>query len=196
MTTSVLNYPTLANSLWVSDNQALRNVLLAVAGSLALWVSAKVQIPFYPVPVTMQTLVVLLIGMAYGWKLGAATVGLYLLQGAAGLPVFAGTPEKGIGLLYMMGPTGGFLVGFVLAAALVGYLAQRGWDRNIATTALAMLLGNAIIYVPGLLWLGSVVGWDKPVLQWGMTPFLLGDLAKLAVAALLMPGIWKMLGKR
>lgn len=196
MTTSVLNYPTLASTVWSGDNRALRNVLLAVAGSLALWVSAKVQIPFYPVPVTLQTLVVLLIGMAYGWKLGTATVALYLLQGAVGLPVFAGTPEKGIGLLYMAGPTGGFLIGFVLAAALVGFLAQRGWDRNIATTALAMLLGNAIIYVPGLLWLGSVVGWDKPVLQWGMTPFLLGDLAKLVIAALLMPAVWKMLGRR
>ncbi len=196
MTTSALNHPTLASSLWSDDNVSLRNVLLAVAGSLALWVSAKVQIPFYPVPVTLQTLVVLLIGMAYGWRLGAATVGLYLLQGAAGLPVFAGTPEKGIGLAYMMGPTGGFLIGFVLAAALVGYLAQRGWDRNIGTTALAMLLGNAIIYVPGILWLGSVVGWDKPVFQWGMTPFLLGDLAKLVIAALLMPGIWKMLRKQ
>jgi biotin transport system substrate-specific component len=196
MTTSVLNHPTLATAVWSDDNPVLRNVLLAVAGSLALWVSAKVQIPFFPVPLTLQTLVVLLIGMAYGWKLGAATVGLYLLQGAMGLPVFAGTPEKGIGLAYMMGPTGGFLLGFVLAAALVGYLAQRGWDRNIATTALAMLLGNAIIYVPGLLWLGSVVGWDKPVLQWGMTPFLLGDLAKLIVAALLMPSIWKLLSKR
>ena len=192
MNTSVLTHPTLANTVLTGDNPVLRNVLLAVAGSMALWVSAKVQIPFFPVPMTMQTLVVLLIGMAYGWKLGAATVGLYLLQGVAGLPVFAGTPEKGIGLLYMMGPTGGFLVGFVLAAALVGYLAQRGWDRNMGTTALAMLLGNAIIYVPGLLWLGSVVGWDKPVLQWGMTPFLIGDLAKLIIAALLMPAVWKL----
>ncbi len=196
MTSSTLTHPTLVTAALPQPNLALRNVLLAVAGSLALWASAKIQIPFFPVPMTMQTLVVLLIGMAYGWKLGAATVGLYLMQGAVGLPVFAGTPEKGIGLAYMMGPTGGFLVGFVLAAAVVGFLAQRGWDRSTGTTALAMLIGNSTIYVPGLLWLGMVVGWDKPILQWGMTPFLLGDLAKLLIAAALMPALWKLLSKR
>ena len=196
MTTSVLQYPTLANAVSSDQNQLIRNVLLAIAGSLALWLSAKVQIPFFPVPMTMQTLVVLLIGMAYGWKLGASTICLYMVQGAAGLPVFAGTPEKGLSLAYMMGPTGGFLAGFVLAAAVVGFLAQRGWDRNFGTTALAMLIGNAVIYAMGLLWLGTVVGWDKPVLQWGMTPFLLGDLVKLLIAALLMPAVWKMLSKR
>ena len=196
MTSTTLTHPTLATTLWSRPAPAVRNVMLAIAGSLALWVSAKIQIPFFPVPMTMQTLVVLVIGMAYGWKLGAATVGVYLLQGAVGLPVFAGTPEKGIGLAYMMGPTGGFLVGFVLAAAVVGFLAQRGWDRNTGTTALAMVIGNATIYVPGLLWLGMVVGWDKPVLQWGMTPFLLGDVAKLLIAALLMPAVWKLMAKR
>lgn len=196
MTTSVLKHPTLADAVWANDNPALRNLLLAVAGSLALWVAAKVQIPFYPVPVTLQTLVVLVIGMAYGWKLGAATVALYLAQGALGLPVFAGTPEKGIGLAYMMGPTGGYLLGFVLAAALVGYLAQRGWDRSFGTTALAMLLGNIAMYVPGLYWLGSVVGWDQPVLEWGITPFLFGDLAKLVIAAVLMPAIWKLVKRK
>ncbi len=191
MTASTLNYPPIANVLWASDNNAVKNIVLAIAGSLALWVSAKVQIPFFPVPMTLQTLVVLVIGMAYGWKMGAATVLLYLAEGAVGLSVFAGTPEKGIGLAYMVGPTGGFLMGFVLAAAVVGFLAQRGWDRNFGTTALAMLIGNAAIYIPGILWLGSVVGWDKPVLAWGLTPFLLGDLVKLCMAALLMPMIWK-----
>ena len=102
------------------QNAVVRNILLAVAGSIALWISAKIQIPFYPVPVSMQTLVVLMIGMAFGWRLGAATVILYLAEGVAGLPVFAGTPEKGIGLAYMVGPTGGYLVGFVIAAAAVG----------------------------------------------------------------------------
>ncbi|MFQ5466721.1 MAG: biotin transporter BioY, partial [Kiloniellaceae bacterium] len=128
----------------------------------------------------------------YGWRLGAATLLLYLAEGALGLPVFAGAPEKGIGLAYMAGPTGGYLVGFVLAAAACGWLAERGWDRSVAKTAAAMLIGNVIIYVPGLLWLGTLVGWDKPILTWGLTPFLLGDLTKLALAAAVLPAIWKL----
>ena len=118
---------------------------------------------------------------------------LYLVEGAAGLPVFAGTPEKGIGLAYMLGGTGGYLVGFVLAAAVCGYLAERGWDRRVVTTALAMLIGNALIYIPGLVWLGSLFGWDKPIVEWGLTPFILGDLVKLALAAAILPLVWKTL---
>ena len=189
MTTST-TYAPLANVLLGAENNTLlRNVLLAVAGSIALWISAKVQIPFVPVPMTLQTLAVLIIGMAYGWKLGAATVGLYLAQGAVGLPVFAGTPEKGIGLAYMFGTTGGFLLGFLLAAAAVGFLAERGWDRNIFTTAGAMAIGNCLIYVPGLFWLASIIGWDKSI-EFGIKPFLLADLFKLVLAALFMPLIW------
>ncbi len=180
----------LAGGQQASKSSLLRNVVLAIAGSLVLVASAKVQIPFYPVPMTLQTLAVLVIGMAYGWKLGGATVALYLAQGAMGLPVFAGTPEKGIGLAYMVGPTGGFLMGFLLAAVAVGFLAQRGWDRNILTTAGTMLIGNAVIYIPGLLWLGAVLGFDKPILQYGITPFLMGDVFKLVLAALFMPMIW------
>ena len=144
---------------------------------------------------TMQTFMVLVIGMAFGWRLGAATVLAYLVAGAAGLPVFAGTPEKGLGLVYMTGPTGGYLLGFLLAAIATGFLAERGWDRRAATTFLAMLVGNIIIYAPGLAWLGVVVGWDKPVPEWGLTPFLLGDLAKIALAMLVMPAAWKLLGR-
>jgi len=195
-----MNPATLVDRLWpahgmVSLQGLLRGLLLAVGGSLLLWASAKVQVPFYPVPMTMQTLVVLAIGMAYGWRLGAATVILYLAEGAMGLPVFSGTPEKGIGVAYMLGGTGGYLIGFVLAAAATGWLAERGWDRNVATTALAMLVGNAVIYAPGLLWLGTLFGWDKPILAWGMTPFLMGDLVKLVLAAALMPIVWKGLGR-
>jgi biotin transport system substrate-specific component len=148
------------------------------------------------VPLTMQTFVVLVIGMAYGPRLGTATLVLYLAEGAVGLPVFSGTPEKGIGLAYMMGTTGGYLLGFVLAAALCGWLAERGWDRRMATTALAMLLGNIVIYVPGLLWLGSLLGWDKPILEWGLTPFLYGDLAKLALATAVLPVVWRLVKRR
>lgn len=193
---STQKHATLADMLWQSNHPGLRTLALAVLGSMALWVSAKIQVPFYPVPITMQTFVVLAIGMGFGARLGAATVGLYLLQGLAGLPVFAGTPEKGIGLAYMIGPTGGYLLGFVLAAAVVGYLAERGFDRNVFTTAIAMIVGNVVIYVPGLLWLGTVVGWDKPVQDWGMTPFLFGDAAKMLLAAALLPMIWKIIGSR
>jgi biotin transport system substrate-specific component len=188
--------PTLAEVLWPSDAKALRAIVLALIGSAVLWASAKIHVPFYPVPMTLQTLAVLGLGMAYGWRLAFATLLLYLAQGAFGLPVFAGTPEKGIGLAYMMGPTGGYLLGFLLAATLCGWLAERGWDRNVATTALAMLLGNIVIYVPGLLWLGALVGWDKPVLEWGLTPFLLGDATKLVLAALILPGLWTLLGRK
>ena len=192
---------TLADLIWpVRQAQPIggvtRAVLLAVLGSVALWISAKINIPFYPVPQTMQSLVVLAIGMAFGWRLGAATVFLYLVEGAVGLPVFANTPERGIGIAYMLGGTGGYLVGFVFAAALCGWLAERGWDRNPITTAAAMLLGNVVIYLPGLLWLGAVVGWDKPVLAWGLTPFIFGDLAKLVLAAGLLPGIWWLIGRK
>jgi biotin transport system substrate-specific component len=187
---------TLAEALWPSNNRASsvgRSLFLVFAGSVLLTLSAKVQIPFYPVPMSMQTFVVLALGMALGSRLGTASVAFYLAQGAAGLPVFAGTPEKGIGLAYMMGPTGGYLLGFLFSAALCGWLAERGWDRRVSTTALALLIGNVAIYIPGLLYLGALVGWDKPVLAWGLTPFLLGDVTKLALAAAVMPAAWHLL---
>ena len=190
--------PTLVSVIWPSRtaNNILRNVILALAGTALLTLSAKIQVPFYPVPMTMQTFMVLALGMAYGWRLGGATLLLYLAEGAMGLPVFAGTPEKGVGLAYMLGGTGGYLVGFVLAATLCGWLAERGWDRRFMTTALALLIGNIAIYVPGLLWLGSLFGWDKPILEWGLTPFLLGDLTKLLLAAIALPIIWRVLKRR
>lgn len=191
-----LTHTTLIQEIWSGESALVKNITLAVLGSLALWVSAKISIPFWPVPLTMQTLVVLTIGMAFGWKLGASTILLYLAEGAIGLPVFSGTPEKGMGLVYMLGTTGGYLVGFVFAAAAVGWLAQKGWDRNPITTALAMLIGTAIIYVFGILWLGSIVGWDKPVLAWGLIPFLPGDMLKLILATAFMPTIWKLVSKR
>ena len=198
MSDQTMVHPTLAATLWPRASRAgtWRLPILAVIGVIALTISAKVQIPFYPVPMTMQTFVVLVTGIAYGTRLGVATLLLYLGVGALGLPVFAGTPEKGIGLAYMLGPTGGYLVGFVIAAALCGWLAERGWDRKLVTTAAAMLVGNVLIYLPGLLWLGTVVGWEKPVLQWGLTPFLLGDLFKLLLAAATLPLIWRAIGRR
>lgn len=185
---------TLLDTLW-QDRTLLRNVILIVAGSLLLTLSAKIKVPFYPVPMTMQTLVVLLVGFTFGWRMAGATVLFYLAQGALGLPVFAGTPEKGIGMAYMMGPTGGYLVGFVLAAMLCGWLAERGWDRSLWRLVVAMLIANCVIYLLGIAWLGSVVGWDKPVLAWGMIPFLYGDLLKIVLGALLLTLGWKLLDR-
>lgn len=186
MTLLSASRPTMIGELLGERNLALK-ALAVVAGTALLAVSAKIQVPFYPVPVTMQTLVVLLLGMTLGARLGFATLALYLAEGLAGLPVFAGTPEKGIGLAYMIGPTGGYLLGYLIAATLTGWLAERGFDRTLPKAALALVLGNLAIYVPGLIWLGSVVGWDKPVLAYGLTPFLAGDALKLALGASLLP---------
>jgi biotin transport system substrate-specific component len=163
--------------------RTLALVGFAILGSLILWASAKISVPFWPVPMTLQTGAVALLAAAYGWRLGAATVVLYLLEGAVGIPVFEGTPAKGIGLAYMVGTTGGYLFGFAIAAAVVGWLVERGWDRNPAKLFGAMVLGDALVFAFGVLWLGMVIGWDKPVLNYGLYPFILGDLVKLALAA-------------
>ena len=200
MSNPVTTHPTLASVFWPkTENKKALNLLtgavLAFAGSLLLTLSAKISVPFYPVPMTMQTLVVLGLGMALGSRLGVAAVMLYMFEGAMGFPVFSGTPEKGMGVAYMMGPTGGYLLGFVVAAWVTGFLAERGWDRGFVSTASAMVIGNGVIYAFGLLWLGSILGWDKPIIEWGMTPFLLGDLTKVLLAAIIMPTVWKMVGK-
>lgn len=170
-------------------------VFMAVLGTALLALSAKVKVPFYPVPMTLQPMVVLMLGAAYGWRLGMATVGLYLLEGALGLPVFAGTPEKGLGLAYMAGPTGGYLLGFWLAAGLVGWLAERGWDRDELRLALAMTGGTAVIYACGVAWLAGFVGIGKAVL-FGMAPFLIGDGVKIVVATLLTTAARRSVAKR
>lgn len=188
---------TIAGSLWPENaaNRWLRAIILAVLGTALLWLSAKVKVDVGPVPITLQSLVILGLGATYGWRLGAATLMLYLVQGAAGLPVFAGTPEKGIGLAYMAGPTGGYLLGFVLAAAVIGYLAERGFDRNPFKMFAAMLLATALIYIPGVGWLATFFGGEKAI-EFGLMPFLWGDLIKAALAAALFPAVWAMLKKR
>ena len=198
MTTQNNSMPTIANLVWPKSEStnALRFVVLAFAGSLLIALSSKVQIPFYPVPMTMQTFVILGLSMALGWRLAGATLALYLLEGTLGLPVFAGSPEKGIGLAYMMGSTGGYLLGFLVAAVTCGWLGEKGWDRNVFKTAVAMFIGNVLIYIPGVLWLGVLLGWDKPIIDWGLTPFILGDLTKLALAAAVLPLLWKILDKK
>lgn len=176
---------------------AAQRLTLAVAvflGVCLLTLSAKVQVPFWPVPMTMQTLVVLMLGMAYGSRLAAGTVFAYLLAGAAGLPVFAGTPERGIGLAYMMGPTFGFLVGFLIAAWLVGFLAERGWDRSFLKCAAAMVLGHLVITLAGVVWLAVLMGTTKAI-EVGFTPFMASSVLKTALGAVAMPMLWRVLGR-
>lgn len=183
--------PTLAATLWpASTHSLLRSALLAIAGSALLWVSAKVQVPFWPVPMTMQTFVVLALGAALGWRLGLATVALYLLEGAVGLPVFAGTPEKGLGLAYMVGPTGGYLAGFLAGVALIGILAARGWDRSIPWMFTAMMLGHVLILMCGWAWLATLIGAEKAWIA-GVAPFYVATLVKTALAALVLPVAWQ-----
>jgi biotin transport system substrate-specific component len=186
---------TLTQALWPVDTggeRTARAVTLALVGTLLLTLSAKVQIPFWPVPMTMQTFVVLVLGMAYGWKLGVATMLLYLAEGAMGLPVFAGTPERGIGIAYMTGPTGGFLAGFVAGAALCGWLAERGWDRSWWRTAIAMSAGHLLILLLGFLWLASLAGAAKAYAA-GVAPFYVATVAKTALAVVALPLAWKLL---
>ena len=181
--------PTLIGQLWPARGakaDTLRAFALMVVGTVLLTISAKVQVPFVPVPMTLQTLVVLMIGAAYGWRLGGATVLLYLAEGASGLPVFAGA---GAGPAYLAGPTGGFLAGFVAAAVTVGFLAERGWDRPLWRVLVLMTLGHAVIFAFGLGWLATLFGAAK---AWavGAQPFVLATLLKTALAAAFMQLGW------
>ena len=197
MTTPATYQPTLADTLWPQQEgvrDVLRLVVLALAGTALLVLSAKIKVPFWPVPMTMQTFAVLVIGMAYGWRLGTATVALYLIEGAVGLPVFTGTPERGIGVLYMVGPTGGFLVGFVAGAAISGWLAEQGWDRSIIRMLGAMLAGETVLFAFGLGWLLHLVGVTKAI-EFGLAPFVWAEIFKIALAAAVMPGVWWLLGR-
>jgi len=176
-------------------SRILAYAVLAVAGTLLIWASAKVKVPFYPVPVTMQVFVIMGLAAAYGFRLGLATILLYMAEGAAGIPVFTGTPEKGLGFVYMAGTTGGYLVGFVIATALVGWFAERGFDRNPFRLFAVMFAGSVIISVLGVLWLGFLLGWDKPILEWGLYPFVLADLTKIALASCLIPAVWQLFNR-
>lgn len=184
--------PTLSATLWPISQRLLgwQAVLLALLGTGLLTLSAKISLPFVPVPFTLQTYVVLVLGMVLGWRLAGITLLLYLLEGAMGLPVFAQTPAKGIGVAYMLGPTGGYLVGFVVAATVCGWLAQRGWDRSLLRAAAAMAIGHSLIYVFGVSWLSSLIGFDKAI-QLGLVPFLASDALKIALGAATLPLVWR-----
>ena len=166
-------------------NRLLTHLFLTLLGSILLTISAKLQIPFYPVPMTMQTLVVLMIGMSYGAPLAALTIFLYLFQGAVGIPVFA----TGGGLAYMMGPTGGYLVGFFLSATLLGILASNGWGKTWQTTAVAMILGVGVIFAMGISWLTMFIGFKGALIN-GFFPFIYADFLKIIIASFAMPAAW------
>ncbi len=167
---------------------------LAVLGTLLLTLSAKTRVVLGPVDMSLETLAVYAIAAVFGMRLGLATLLLYMAEGAAGLPVFQATPEKGIGLAYMMGPTGGYLAGFVLAAVVVGWAADRGWDRRVLRFAGAVLAGEALVMGLGFAWLAMLIG-PAQSWQYGVQPFILPDLVKVALVVLALPAVWNLVGR-
>src|SRR5947207_595203 len=164
--------------------------MLVATGVLLLTLSAKIQIPLWPVPMTMQTYVILVIGMAYGARMATATVLGYLIAGAIGLPVFAGSPEKGVGLPYMLGPTGGYLIGFLLATFVMGRLAERGWDRRVGLSLAGMTVGHLLILACGVTWLALSLGWERAIAV-GLAPFATATILKTALAGITLPLAWR-----
>ena len=170
-------------------SRVIKVVLITVLGTLLLTISAKIKIPFYPVPMTMQTFVVLFLGIGFGYKVGLFAVTLYLFEGIIGLPVFANSPEKGIGLLYFTGPTMGYLIGFLITVFFAGYFK---YEKNLIYNFVKLLFSVSFIYIFGLLWLGSLIGWDKPIFELGAKPFLLAELFKILLLLILLPYITKL----
>jgi len=173
----------------ISNNKVIKIFLISLIGSVLLTISAKIKIPFYPVPMTMQTFVVLFLGISFGYKVGVTTIFLYLLEGIAGLPVFSNSPEKGIGIAYFVGPTMGYLIGFIFACFLAGYFK---YNSNYLTNFLKILVSTSIIYFFGVIWLGTLIGWDKPILQLGVFPFLLAEFFKMLLLTLLIQKVIKL----
>ena len=172
----------------LTQAKLFKSLVVIVLGSIALTISAKIKIPFYPVPMTMQTFVVLFLGISLGYKIALATISLYLIEGIAGLPVFSNSPEKGIGLVYFTGPTMGYLIGFLTA----GYLASKiKIDDNFFVVLLKLIIATSTIYILGLIWLGALIGWDKPIFALGAKPFLLAEIFKIMLLALLTKQIIK-----
>jgi biotin transport system substrate-specific component len=185
-------------SLALPQNGAARlaaQIAMVVGGSLLLALSAKTKVVLGPVDLSLQTLVVMLIGMAFGMRLGVATLLVYMAEGAMGWPVFQSTPEKGIGLAYMMGPTGGYLAGFVVMAAIVGWAADRGWDRGVVRMLAACLVAEAAMMAMGFGWLATLIGAERAWV-FGVQPFIVPDLIKVALVALLGPAVWSLVGRR
>ena len=172
-----------------SNQKILKFFALIFIGTIALTFSAKLRIPFYPIPMTMQTFIVLFLGIAFGYKIGLATVGAYLLEGIIGIPVFSNSPEKGVGLVYFTGPTMGYLIGFLSAVFLAGYLDLK---KNIFLIFIKLTLAVSTIYIFGVFWLGNLIGWEKPIIELGVTPFLLAEFFKICLLTLLAKKILKL----
>ena len=172
----------------ISQTKIIKSLLAIILGSIALTISAKIKMPFYPVPMTMQTFVVLFLGVSLGYKIGLASVGLYLFEGIVGLPVFSNSPEKGVGLIYFTGPTMGYLIGFLTAS----YLASKiNNSDNFILVLTKLIVATTTIYILGLLWLGTLIGWDKPIFALGAKPFLLAETFKVILLALITKKIIK-----
>ena len=172
----------------LTTNKLIKSLVVVILGSIALTISAKIKIPFYPVPMTMQTFVVLFLGISLGYKIGLASISLYLIEGIAGLPVFSNSPEKGVGLVYFTGPTMGYLIGFLTAC----YLASKiKIDDNFFVVLFKLIIATSTIYIMGIIWLGTLIGWDKPIFALGAKPFLLAEIFKIMILALLAKQIIK-----
>ena len=186
------NNTTLINSILstYNINAYLKNIALVLFGTLLLTLSSKIQVPFWPVPMTMQTFIVFIIGMAYGWKLAFSTLVFYLVEGAIGLPVFA----KGGGLLYLTGPTAGYLYGMMIAAGVIGFFSELGYNKSYFKSLLSLSIGTFIIFLLGVGYLGSIIGYDK-ALAGGLYPFIPSEFFKIGLAAILIPSITKYINK-
>ena len=172
----------------ISQTKILKSLLAILLGSIALTISAKIKIPFYPVPMTMQTFVVLFLGVSLGYKIGLASVALYLFEGIMGLPVFSNSPEKGVGLVYFTGPTMGYLIGFLVASLLASKISMKD---NFLLVLIKLIIATSTIYVLGLFWLGTIIGWEKPIFALGAKPFLLAEAFKIILLALITKKIIK-----
>ena len=186
MFNSIIKFMELTNN--ISQKKLIKSLLAIILGSLALTISAKIKIPFYPVPMTMQTFVVLFLGVSLGYKVGLASVSLYLLEGIAGLPVFSNSPEKGVGLIYFTGPTMGYLIGFLTASYLASKVNRKDSFILVLTK---LIIATATIYILGLMWLGTLIGWEKPIFALGAKPFLLAEILKVVLLALITKQILK-----
>jgi len=172
----------------ISQSKIIKSLLAIILGSIALTISAKIRIPFYPVPMTMQTFMVLFLGVSFGYKIGLASVGLYLFEGIIGLPVFSNSPEKGVGLIYFTGPTMGYLIGFLVASFLASKINNKD---NLILILTKLIIATSTIYILGLLWLGTLIGWDKPIFELGAKPFLLAEIFKILLLTLITKQIIK-----
>ena len=172
-----------------TQTKIIKSLIVIFLGSIILAISAKIKIPFYPVPMTMQTFVVLFLGVGFGYKIAISAVGLYLIEGILGLPVFSNSPERGVGLVYFTGPTMGYLIGFLSASFLASFIKFKD---NYLMIFFKLVLAVSTIYILGILWLGTLIGWDKPVIELGVTPFLLAELFKIVLLTVVTKNIFKL----